>query len=357
MSIALVAVSLAGCEPPERVTRLGTFTPHTVNGTVHYTDQQIANEAKAVHAHYERVHQVIGKPLSSEVAVLNREGVLAHLTIKASAGTATVPPRAPEELKTFSRRLGDLLDEYPTQLLAVENEETVDRFFAGTPDDYLTELRAATTVAHGHAVPVTNGAIDRLPMALTTWNHIRLTRGTVDADLFLQTAFDSSRATVAGLYGIPPSEPDPYSRVASDVARRWQESEYLLANYGTDAGDVPIDYVNFHWYVSDAQGFRSTGAYTDGDALIDVVDTVRELTGKEAVTNEIGQWGMTPDAVTTFLDILQNQLRLPWVFWFDADGMPARALHNFDPNHYIAGDLRENGRAFAAFIMDGAPPQ
>lgn len=167
---------MAGCTPSKE-TRIGTFTPRLVNGSVRYSSQQIANEAAALGVRYERVHQVVGAPLNSQVPVLERRGIHAHLTIKASPKTATVPPRTKEELATFQRNFGALLDSYSTLLVAVENEELVDKFFTGTADEYLTELRAAADVANQHGVPITNGGIDRRPIALATWNHLRLTRG------------------------------------------------------------------------------------------------------------------------------------------------------------------------------------
>jgi len=95
------------------------------------------------------------------------------------------------------------------------------------------------------------------------------------------------------------------------VAQRWRDGEYLLEHYGSDVGDVPITYVNFHWYVSDdtPEGFRGSGDYTDTDALRDVVRLVEETTGKRAVTNEIGQSGRTPAAATTFLSVLRERTR------------------------------------------------
>lgn len=233
-----LTAALVACHPPG-VTKLGTFTPRLVNGTVRYTPQQIANEAKALGVNYERVHQVVGQPLTGQVAVFERNGLQAHLTVKASPGTATVPPKTSEEIGTFRQNLAQ--------------------------------------------------------------------------------------------------------------RQKWQEAEYLLAHYGTDDGDVPIDFVNFHWYASDEVSFRSTGPYTDGQALRDVVRSIRDLTGKTPVTNEIGQHGRTTEAVTTYLSVLQDE-HVPWVFWFDADGIPAQALHNFDPENYVPGDLRENGKAFARFI-------
>jgi hypothetical protein len=92
---------------------------------------------------------------------------------------------------------------------------------------------------------------------------------------------------------------------------------------------VPITYVNFHWYVSDdtAEGYRSRGTYTDTQALRDVTDFVEASTGERAVTNEILQWGRSPEAVMAFRSVASDEHHLPWAIWFDAEGDPADGLH------------------------------
>lgn len=340
--MALGAAALAGCNP-NSATEIGTFTPSLVNGDVRYSAADIAAQAKAVGVENARVQQVVGRPLDPIIGALETQDIQAHLVAKSPQYG-----RLPDDLAGYKRELGDLLDTSPTPLLAVQNEEAVDRFWLDTPDNYLTLLRAAAEVANARDVPVTNGGIDRGPIALATWNHLRLTRGTAYADQFLDVVFDSQPGLRDPLQGISPSDPDPYRHLTNPIIDRWREAEYLLAHYGTGAGDVPIDYVNFHWYVSDQTGFRETGDYTDMRALADVVTSIEEMTGKPAVTNEIGQWGRTTEAVTGFLKLLRNVLEVPWVFWFDADGMPAQGLHESGR----PGVLRPNGEAFARFTAD-----
>lgn len=338
-------VILAGCNPKSG-TQIGTFTPAVVNGSVHYSPEGVAAEARAVGVRHARVQQVVGRPPNRVIAALEAQDIRAHLVVKSPQYG-----RLPDDLARYKQDLGELLNTSPTPLLAVQNEETVDRFWIDTPDNYLRLLRAATDVANARDVPVTNGGIDRAPIALATWNHLRLTRGTAHADQFLDVVFDSQPALRNPLQGVSSTDPDPYSRVADAISERWREAEYLLSRYGTGPGDVPIDFVNFHWYVSDQTGFRETGDYTDMEALTDVVTSIEEMTGKPAVTNEIGQWGRTTEAVTGFLKLLRNVLEVPWVFWFDADGMPAQGLHESGR----PGVLRPNGEAFARFMADWEP--
>jgi hypothetical protein len=92
-----------------------------------------------------------------------------------------------------------------------------------------------------------------------------------------------------------------------------------------------MDYVDFHWYTDDDQ------------VLAEVVDYLRRATGKPVVTTEIGQHNTSPDVVTGHLQTLVSDLRLPFVIWFDADGIPAQGLHDG------IGQLRPNGQAFRDF--------
>lgn len=345
-SVVLATTVVAACQPADRTTQIGTFTPHLVNGSVSYSNGDVITEAKALGVTLERQQQVVGRALGSDITAYRRAGIASQVTIKANAGTATQPLATAAQRTTFERDLNTLLDQYKTPLLAVENEETVDKFYTGTPDEYLTELRIATKVAKARRIPVTNGGIPWPPMALVTWNHLRLTKGTATADAFLATVFRGASTAwiVRDLTGVARTDPDPYGKLSREGLRgSWKDAEYLFANYGTDAGDVAIDYVNFHWYVADSEGYR-TGGYSEARALHDAINTIRDLTGKTAVTNEVGQRSTRPETVRGTLRVLVDEAKLPFVIWFDADGIPAMGLFT------TPGDLRLNGKAFAAFV-------
>jgi len=346
LAAGAVAVGLSACNPtPTPTPRVGTFIPNLVNGEIHYTDQEIITEDKALGVNVERVAQVVGKPLSSAVGTFKAAGIDSQLTAKAGQVLDTDAERA-----AYGRDLDALLSEYHTPLLSIENEETVDQFYAGTPDEYLSELRIATKVAKAHHVTVTDGGIPWPIVSLVTWDHVRTTKGTATADAFLKTVFREPTWAwiVRDLGGVSKTDPDPYGHLGRpEMAQSWRDAHYLLTKFGTDPGDVPIDYVNFHWYVPDeVGGYRTTG-YTDAQALRDAVAAIQALTdGKQVVSNEVGQRGTTPEAVVGTLHVLVYEVKAPFVIWFDADGIPARALHD------APGDLRTNGIAFKRFLRN-----
>jgi hypothetical protein len=344
-AIAGVGLALAFAAPGCS-SQVGTFLPHLVNGTTSYsTSDQIA-EAKALGVRIQRIHQVVGQALSSDVQAFANNGIQTQLTIKATAGKQTQPIDTPEAQAAFRTGLSSLLDQYKPPLLSVENEPTADIFYGGTADQYLTELRIAVDVARAHNVAITDGGIPGGTIALVAWNHIRTTRGTTAADAYLNTVFRGASGVwvVGDLTGVAANDPDPYSHLSRAAPRQnWIDAEYLLSQYGTDPGDVPLTYVNFHWYVLDDVGGYKTTGYTDAEALTDTIDAIKEITGRPVVTNEIGQHGTTPEAVSGTLHVVLDQENLLYVIWFDADGIPAHGL--FDPALGV-GHLRPSGETF-----------
>lgn len=100
---------------------------------------------------------------------------------------------------------------------------------------------------------------------------------------------------------------------------------------------APVDYVNFHWYIDDEP------------ALGEALDYLARATGKPLVTTEIGQGLIDGAIVTSHLQRLVVERRLPFVIWYDAEGSGgARALHDAGPPPV----LRPNGVAFAQFVHD-----
>ncbi len=173
---AAAVLGLGACSPAP-TPRVGTFTPHLTNGTTRESTQDIIRDAKALGVDFERIHQVVGHPLSGDVATFHAAGIETQLTVKTGPGTISQPLDTEAEQTAFADDLGGLLDQYRTPLLSVENEETADNFYAGTPDQYLTELDIAAWVAKARAVTITDGGIPWPPIALVTWNHLRPDQG------------------------------------------------------------------------------------------------------------------------------------------------------------------------------------
>lgn len=355
-----VMLAVTACQP-----RVGTFLPRAVNGTYSYRNCDIVHEAQALGVDIQRVQQIADTGgLNPLVGVLADAGIDAHLTIKANPGRSRAlladNPRIPGDenrgrgttVTEYRRELGERLDEYhtltggPAPLIAIENEANHDQFYDGTAQQYLTELAIAVDVAHQRGVEVTDSGIATKAAKLVAWNHLRTTSGTVAANAYLRTVFRSTTnpndtAIRNQLLGVSPADPNPYAHLSSAVLRKnWRDAETMLAAYGTGTGQIPVDYVNFHWYTPDEP---NPSRYADREALADTIDALSSITGLPVVTNEIGQHGTDTTAVTETLDVADDR-GLALLIWFDADGNPARGL--FRPT--TPGHLRQNGQAFHA---------
>ncbi len=81
-----MGLSATGCS------QVGTFLPGLVNGTTAYSTSDKITEAKALGVKLQRIHQVVGKPLSSDLQAFAAQGIQTQMTIKASAGTQISSP-------------------------------------------------------------------------------------------------------------------------------------------------------------------------------------------------------------------------------------------------------------------------
>jgi hypothetical protein len=243
---------------------------------------------------------------------------------------ATSFPSSPPKPSVYRAELGRALNLYPTPLVSIENEETADKFYAGTPQQYLDQLKVAIPVAHGRGVEISDGGLVSLGVQLATWYDLWHRGKHAAADNYAQLAFPDSRAGGAIIDDLPNSQHPNRPILAHTPKARETLNDTLTLIAGFRG--LNLDYVNFHWY-------QSTPA-----ALGMTVDYLRRATGKPVITNEIGQFDLSPQTMLGLLDKTAS-LHIPWVIWFGSDGGGgAKGLVNAD------GSLRANGRAFRAFL-------
>jgi hypothetical protein len=308
-------------------TQLGSFTPFVTN-LVGFDD--MVTEARALGVRTQRFSQVVGAAPRPAFALFQREGIAAVPTVRshpqknAAGDNPAHPPATAPELATYRIQLAQLLDSVPhPPLLMVENEEVSTKFFAGTMAQYAQELEAAVQVAHARGIPVTNGGLTDQPVKLLVWKDYEDRGLTELAYDFAGRAFASQPAIVRALRA------QPFTGLPNaGLQAAWDRAEELVPLLRHSR----MDYVDFHWYTDDEQ------------VLAEVVDYLQRTTRKPVVTTEIGQHNTTPSVVSGHLGTLVSELRLPFVIWFDADGIPAYGLHE------SIGQLRPNGTVFKAFV-------
>jgi hypothetical protein len=247
-----------------------------------------------------------------------------------TATNGAFPADPPIDLADFQARLGRELDAHPTPVVSIENEPTADRYYTGTPQQYLAELAAGVPVAHARGVKISDGGLVSAGVQLATWNDLWTHAGCAAADHYAAIAFPASRIGGQVISDVP-SCADPAHPILGGNPKALQvmnDTSALIAGFAS----IPIDYVNFHWYQSTPEAMRTT------------VEFLRRATGKQVITNEIGQFDDSPDTLRALLDETAR-LHLPWVTWFASDGSGAVGLFNLD------GSIRANGIAFRDFVQ------
>jgi hypothetical protein len=246
----------------------------------------------------------------------------------ATNGAFPAPP--PGDLADYQARLARELAAHPTPLVSIENEPTADRYYTGTPADYLAELAAAVPVAHAHGAKISDGGLVSAGVQLATWNDLWTHSGCASADHYATIAFPTSRIGGQVISDVP-SCADPNRPILGSNPKALQvmnDTNALIAGFRS----IPIDYVNFHWYQSTPEAMKTA------------IEFLRRATGKQVITNEIGQFDDSPDTARGLLD-MTAQLHLPWVVWFASDGSGAVGMFNSD------GTIRSNGLAFRDFVQ------
>jgi hypothetical protein len=227
------------------------------------------------------------------------------------------PARPPGDLEAYRRVVETVLRRYHPALLVVENEENSALFYAGSPEEYASQLQVACQAAHRRGVRCTNGGLVSRLAALLTYRHYRDAGRATEAEEFARRVFPGQQK---------PLVDSARAREQVDRGRR------LLRTYRASGAD----FVNFHWYEADPR------------ALGEVVEYLRAQTGLPALTNEVGQRTDDPAQTVAVMDQVVAS-GLPVAVWFAMDGPQARGLVEAD------GTLRPTGAAFQRFVRERFP--
>ncbi|MBI4768828.1 MAG: hypothetical protein HY784_00030, partial [Chloroflexi bacterium] len=243
------------------------------------------------------------------------------LTVRTNGGGIGNPSSPPSDLEAYKQALGQILDKYSPEVLAVENEENSKIFYTGTPEEYAVELKAACEVAHSKGIKCTNGGLVSAEVALLVWDWMMAQRGADVACSFARRALEKQ-------YSDELCQAGSVERLSAR-ARQVLEKGHTLMQVYRSAG---MDYMNFHWYISDPE------------ALGEAVAFLKATTGLPVMTNEIGQQNEDPAFIQPLLQKAVD-LGLPYIVWYSVDAPKARSLYNSD------GSLRPAGQQFQAYIQ------
>ena len=291
-------------------------------GGENMTDQLRVDLAKALGVTYFRpwyttIADWNGACLDPACDLARAAGLKLILTVRNNAvmGGTT----AADDLVAYRKTLGKILDTYQPEVLVVENEESSPTSWAGTPDQYAVQLKAACDVAHQKNIQCTNGGLDSQTVGLLVWADLIEHGSMTEACDFVQHASTELPVDLCRLTAIDQLFPAYQAQIA--------RGRQLIGLYPSSGQD----YLNFHWYVPDQSAFAAAVAY------------LQRATQLPLMSNELGQRDQLPDSVNTLLSAaIDRQLR--YAVWFSLD-RGSQALQ--DAN----GALRPTGEAFSNFMQ------
>lgn len=270
--------------------------------------------------------------LQASKAIVNHHfaGLDLFLTITYRPLGAGHPSSPPADLAAYAKAMGQTIDATEPTVVAVENEELAPKAYAGTPAQYLAQLNAAAKVAHQRKVKITNGGIVVSGVVLATWHDLWKQGRRKVADDYLRKALPALRVDRAALTADLPSAAAPTRPILASnpkLAATLKATEACLAGFRKS----PIDYVNFHWYQAGAKPLGQS------------IRFLEKATGKRAVTNDIGQYDVSPSTLMALLGEVRAR-HLPYVVWHGGDGGAIKGLYE------KTGVLRPNGVAFREYL-------
>jgi len=222
------------------------------------------------------------------------------------------------KIDDYKKAIREIVKKHKPELLVIENEEDNSAYHKETTAGYFQELTAACSVAHEEGFKCANGGLSSNMLALLVWDNYYNLGDYTRADSFLRRAFApwqmQELKTIKGRIRIQP------------VIERGKE---FIGGYKNSG----IDYVNFHWYIPDAEAFQEAVGFLENE------------TGLTAVTNEIG---MIDSNLSVFKQLLSASLdlELPYVVWLSVEGTDTQTFQD------KGGFLLALGRILKSFIQE-----
>jgi hypothetical protein len=230
----------------------------------------------------------------------------------------TTPSPFPTNLVAYEEKLRSFLNVYSDsiELAVIENEE-LNQYtpqstlhHLGSMQDYINELTVAVNVCQEMSIPVTKGGLT-CPI-ITILKHYYTINGKMDSVMWL----------VQQVNGV------------SNDSTLWLRTDSLLNAFR----NLPLTYVNLHWYEPAKDMSRLTGV------LQVVCNYITQQTGKRVITNETGV-KTTDSSFVTRLAQQWDSAQVDYCIFFDGFG----AL-GAQPLTTTTGGLLKNGIAFRNFV-------
>lgn len=216
----------------------------------------------------------------------------------------------PTDTAAYKQQLSAVVGSFPKKpvLIVIENEANAPGYYSGSAKDYINLLKAAIGVMHSYNIPVTDAGTTSNAVKYLLYQHYLQNGMRQEAEAFQE-------------------------RQNLKLIPRLIKSAAFADSVLTALLTLPVDYVNMHWY-------QSTDDTQDLEAA---VNYLKQRTGKEIISNEMGQ-SDKPDAnVVTAMLRKCKQLKLPYVIWYSGNSITGERAKALQTN---SGTLDVNGEAF-----------
>lgn len=258
-------------------------------------------------------------------------GLKVALNINNAPVVNAIPNPYPTDLVAYAAGLQDVLDVYQPELVCIENEELNEVYYTGTPAQYIAELETAIPLCHAAGCKVADGGLLYAPIAALIYWEFIANGDPVGAATFLSE-------------NVPPSYWDRFQNPGAnpDWVTYVDGFSTLIDYFATS----DLDYVNFH--IGEPANVTSAldSVSTPTNAINYVVEYLRRKTGKEIITNEIGQKNKNATLAAAIMQrCLDNDLK--YAIWYSGD---EDVQQHYKALTEIDGTIRDNGKAFAGFM-------
>lgn len=298
---------------------------------------EIARQLGASWYRPEAVLLAATEPRCDDCQTARAAGLKLVLVVR-NAADAKKPSTAPADGAAFQQRLREIVNLYKPLIVVVENEpEDQKRWFAGTPEEYGMELKAACDAIHAAGAKCANGAVSSESMGGVVIDELQKRDPdeagsfAIATELVRTKAYGSSISLLGRgkeIGGKAEQLKAIREAVSSYLAKHSQEIEraraFVMA--GASAG---TDYANFHWYE------------LRPEEITTVSDVLARLNKHPQMTDEMGQREERAFETGEKIRILREAGVNP-IIWNGLDGKDVVGLVAKD------GKIGTNGRAFQA---------
>jgi hypothetical protein len=303
-------------------------------GNIAGSPQKRVETAKQLGANWYRPEPVLlgsAESKCDDCEAARAAGMKLVLVIRNAA--AANKPSAPGADAAFQQKLRGVLDQYKPEILIVESEPEDNKSFAGAPEEYAAELKAACDIAHSANIKCTDGALSSPDIAGVVIDELWKTDKLQAGDFGIATEIVRAKGTgntfsvLGRMMGGDKSQQEAIQKATQTYLDKHcaeidRARAFLLAAAGANA-----DYANFHW------------KELKPEEITTVLDILGRLNKRPPMTDGIGQTEERPFETGEKIRILREAGVAP-IIWDGIDGNGNVGL--VDKN----GKIRPNGQAF-----------